>query len=127
MVCPLFSPPPVFPCFRENDVIPLNSAGNIPGVIGLNVELVNTGNAWNDFWSNLGKQGAFPGTVLNYVLPAGNGIGVLHDTAWEPYRAYFNPLTNWGTMVPAAVVTYDAVLDGPTRVLSPHAIDRIRR
>lgn len=107
--------------------IPLNAEGNMPSIMGLNEPLVNTGNAWNDFWANMGKQGAFPGTVLNYVLPVGNGIGVLHDTGWRPYGAYFNPVTNWGTMLPAALVTYGAVLDGPTRVLSPHAIDRIRQ
>jgi hypothetical protein len=110
-----------------DNLIPLNPAGNMGNIMGLNAELVNTGNGWNDFWANIGKQGAFPGNVLNYVLPAGNAIGVLHDTAWHPYETYFNPVTNWGTMVPAAVVTYGAVLDGPTRVLSPHAIDRMRR
>lgn len=106
----------------------LNSTGNMPSIMGLNEPLVNTGNAWNDFWANIGKQGAFPGNVLNYVLPAGNAIGVLHDTGWEPYRQYFNAFTNWGTMVPAALVTYGAVLDAsPTRVLSRHAIDKIQR
>ncbi|MDP2030516.1 MAG: SpvB/TcaC N-terminal domain-containing protein [Thiobacillus sp.] len=109
--------------FTPDGLIPKNSAGNIPNVIGLNAELVK-----NDFWANLGNQGAFPGNVLNYALAAGNAIGVLHDTAWEPYKAYFNAFTNWGTMVPAAVVTYGAVLDAsPTRVLSPYAIDRMRR
>jgi hypothetical protein len=108
--------------------IPLNAVGNMPSIMGLNEKLVNTGNGWSDFWANIGKQGAFPGNVLNYALPAGNAIGVLHDTGWEPHRAYFNAFTNWGTMVPAALVTYGAVLDAsPTRVLSPHAIDRIQR
>lgn len=112
--------------FTKDGLIPLNSAGNMPGIMGLNEPLVNTGNTWNDFWTNFGKQGSFPGTILNYILPAGNAIGVLHDSGWGPNPAYFNTFTNWGTMLPAAALTYGALLNN-TYLMQAVIQDRVRK
>jgi len=105
--------------------------GRVPlpdkNIIGLNDALVNTGNAWSDFWENLGKQGAFPGTVLN-VVPGINATAYLHDTVWNQWVAQgvpFNAVTNYGTMLPAAVVSYGSLLDGPLSVTL--AVDGSRR
>ncbi|MBD3813531.1 MAG: hypothetical protein IE917_15100 [Betaproteobacteria bacterium] len=73
------------------------------------------------------------GTVINY-MPGINATGVLHDTWWNPTNGQpgsmfgfrFNAVTNWGTMLPAAAVTFGALLNnsyaGQTVVL-----DRMRK
>jgi hypothetical protein len=106
------------------NLIGLNDRGN-PAVF--------TGNAWTDFWANLGKQGGFPGTVINYI-PGINATGVLHDTWWNPVNGQpgsmfgfgFNAVTNWGTMLPAAAITYGALLD-KTYAGQAVVLDRIRK
>lgn len=62
------------------------------------------------------KQGGALSVVLNQV-PGVNATGYLHDTWWNKWATqgiHFNALTNYGTMLPAAAVTYGAILSDPT-------------
>ena len=83
--------------------------------MGENVALARSGNAWNDFWANFNRQGGFLGNVLNEG-PALTATGYYHDTLlniWVEKGISFNLLTNYGTMLPAALITYASLLDTP--------------
>lgn len=69
------------------------------------------------FWANLDKQGGFFGKIVN-SLAGGRATSQLHDTWWNPVNGNpgtmfglgFNAFTNWGTMLPAAGLTYGALM-----------------
>ena len=68
------------------------------------------------FWENLFKQGGFISDVMN-KLPGINAVAALHDNWWNPGKFMglsFNGATNWGTMLPAAVITYGALAENPS-------------
>ena len=71
-------------------------------VIGLNQPL----NGVNDFF----KQGGPLGRFLNQ-LPGLNAVAQLHDTIFNRWGWDLNLLTNVGTMLPAAFLTYGALVD----------------
>lgn len=48
--------------------------------------------------------------ALNY-LPGLNAVAQLHDTIFNRLPLDFNLLTNVGTMLPAAFLTYGALVD----------------
>lgn len=99
-----------------------NPDGRIPeyarwaNVSGRNVELARE-NGELKFWENLDKQGGFLGKLVNSIS-GGRAVSQLHDTWWNPVNGNpgsvlgvgFNPLTNWGTMLPAAGLTYGALM-----------------
>jgi len=113
--------------------IPENILANNFDIVGQNKALSITGNGWTDFWTNLDKQGGFIGRTLNYI-PGINATGVLHDTWWnsvsgQPGSMFgfgFNAGTNWGTMLPAAAVTYGTLLNSPYAGQAV-ILDRIRK
>ena len=129
----LASPDGTYSALRDGRVPENLITTNLIGLNDPNNPAVFTGNAWSDLWANLGKQGGFPGTIVNYI-PGINATGVLHDTWWNPVNGRpgtmfgfgFNAFTNWGTMLPAAAVTYGALLNDPYARQSI-MIDRIRK
>ena len=129
----LANPDGTYPPNFSDGRIPENLLASNVNVIGQNSSLVLTGNAWTDFWVNLDKQGGFIGTVANYI-PGINATGVLHDTWWNPVNGQpgsmfgfkFNLVTNWGSMLPAAAVTYGALLNN-TYGGQVMVLDRIRK
>ena len=68
------------------------------------------------FWHDLLNQGGPLGKALN-VIPGMNAGAAFHDDIFnQNYITTFNAFTNYGTMLPAAVVTYGSLLDGPLAV-----------
>ncbi|MEQ6341033.1 MAG: hypothetical protein M3A44_05110 [Gammaproteobacteria bacterium] len=84
-------------------------------VFGKNVPLTG------DFWTDFDKQGGFLSKIFNSI-PTMNPIAAGHDQIFNKGWLPFNTFTNYGTMLPAAVVTYGALLDGPIAVQL--AVDR---
>jgi RHS repeat-associated protein len=80
-------------------------AGNVPGpdvrVFGSNVPLTRGGDFLGDFL----KQGGGLENVANWI-PGVNGLSAFHDDIFNEGFLSFNPLTNVGSMLPAAAVTY---------------------
>jgi hypothetical protein len=102
-------------------------------VIGLNSPLVFSGDPTKDFFVNFFKQS---GPLSNFLgrIPIINAIGDLHDTYWNSVGmpplppSYLDGLIHFGvgnvpSMVPAAVTTVGALLNG----IPVEAIDRIKR
>lgn len=76
-----------------------------------NIIVIGRNEALSDsFWSNFDRQGGPLSLALN-IVPGMNATGHLHDW-WFNSGAIlnFNFATNFGTMIPAATVTYSAVL-----------------
>jgi RHS repeat-associated protein len=90
----------------DNGRQPLDRIGM--NVIGLNKELTG------DFWEDFGKQGSLLSKTLN-LIPGINATAGLHDY-WFNSGLEFTPLNNVGTMLPAAAMTYAALLNGPLTV-----------
>ena len=85
-------------------------------VVGKNEPLVKTGNTWSNFWANIDKQGGAVSKALNLV-PGINATGALHDYWFNmPGHPEFNAINNYGLMLPAAAITYSALVDGPLSV-----------
>jgi len=97
-----------------------NPDGTIPesarwtNVSGFNKELILDESGRPVFWANLGNQGGFISNIVN-ALPGGRATSQFHDTPLNPGGALggvaTNPLINWGTMLPAAGLTYGALLN----------------
>jgi RHS repeat-associated protein len=89
-----------------------SSTGFVPdsfgngNAIGLDKEL--TGNFWSDF----GKQSGPLSRALNLV-PGMNAVAIFHDTIFGPNGISFTVYSNVGTMLPAAIITYGALISGP--------------
>ena len=84
--------------------------GRTPGpeynVIGMNKPRVES------FWADVGKQGGSLGNALN-VVPGMNAAAHYHDVrlnVWDAEGVPFNAFTNFGTMPPAAAVSYGALV-----------------
>ena len=95
--------------------IPPDIRANNFNITGVNEKLTYNGDGTLAFWANFDKQGGFISNVMN-SLPGINAVAALHDTWWNPGRFMglsFNPVTNWGTMLPAAVMTYGALAESP--------------
>ena len=96
--------------------IPSDVLENNYNIIGLNeIPLVYNSDGTLAFWANLSKQGGFISSVMN-AIPGINATAALHDTWWNPGKFMglgFNGATNWGTMLPAAVITYGAMAGSP--------------
>lgn len=96
--------------------MPTTSGGRTPSadtnVIGLNEPLQGPWYAQSNFF----KQGGLLGRALN-VIPMVNATGHLHDVWWNVWTGKglpFNGLTNYGTMLPAALVTLGATVGNYT-------------
>jgi RHS repeat-associated protein len=98
-------------CYKfENGQIP--SSFGTANIVGLNERL--TGN----FWDDIDKQGGLISRMTN-AIPFINAAGRFHDILFGPnygLTPYFNVVTNWGTMLPAGVLTVSAFLDGSPAV-----------
>ena len=74
-------------------------------VVGLNKPMTS-----NDSWYS-GKQGS-PLTKFFNSLPGVNATAMFHDQLWPPsMNPYFNLFTNVLSMVPAAAISYGALID----------------
>ncbi len=79
-------------------------------VFGTNQKL--SGNFFGDFL----KQGGTLSRIAN-LFPGANALAAFHDDIFnQGYVANFNTFTNIGTMLPAAAITYTALLRGPLSV-----------
>jgi hypothetical protein len=101
-----------------------NPDGTIPesarwkNVSGINEPLTIGADGKPEFWANVTKQGGFLGNIVN-AISGGRAVSQLHDTWWNPvnnapgtmFGFGFNPVTNVATMLPAAGVTYGALLN----------------
>lgn len=109
-----------------NGQIPTEYLVSNSNIIGDNQPLTFNADGKLNFWDNFTKQGGFISNTVN-MLPGINATGALHDTWWNQETFFgfkFNALTNWGTMLPAAAISYGAMLDSP---YTSHAriVDRI--
>ena len=81
------------------------------------------GNAWDKFVN----EGGVLSRILN-VVPGINAVAGLHDVFQVDLEQYGSPiarnLLNVPGMIPAATITYAALMDGPSGVAL--RIDRIR-
>ena len=74
----------------------------------------------NNF-THLDKRCANDKRFAHPTLASINAISYLHDTWWNPvsgrpgtvFGFSFNTVTNWGTMLPAAAITYGAMAGSP--------------
>ena len=82
-----------------------NSFGN-GNAIGLDKPLTG------GFWADFGKQSGPLSRGLN-LMPGMNSLAIFHDTIFGPNGISFTVYSNVGTMLPAAFITYGALLSGP--------------
>ncbi len=69
-----------------------------------------------DFWDDLGKQGGPLSKAAN-LIPGINATAALHDYWFNrPDHPEFITFNNVGTMLPAAAMTYGALLNGSLTV-----------
>ena len=79
-------------------------------VFGNNNEL--TGNFWTDFSTQGGKSMMF----VDRFLPLGHAISIFHDSIFNKDLLSQSAFTNYATMLPAAGLTYTALLQGAPSV-----------
>ena len=82
-----------------------DSFGN-GNAIGLDKQLTG------GFWADFGKQSGPLSRGLN-LMPGMNSLAIFHDTIFGPNGLSFTVYSNVGTMLPAAAITYGALLGGP--------------
>jgi len=56
------------------------------------------------------KQGGWVGKIVN-AFPGGKALSQFHDNLFNTGMLKFTPLTNWGSMLPAAAINYAAIVD----------------
>ena len=103
--------------------IPCGNAGSncfeFDSKTGYVPELFGNGNAIGldkplsgSFWNDFGKQSGPLSRMLN-VVPGMNSLAIFHDTIFGPNGIGFTVYSNVGTMLPAALINYGALLSGP--------------
>jgi len=117
--------------YKEQSNMPGNGVPGTPNVFGTNSRLDHVDGIPD--WlvpSNFFKQGGPVSLLGNYLLPAGHAISIFHDDLQIDLQQlggeWLRNIGNVPAMVPAAVITYSALVYGgdiPVTVIT----DRLRQ